>query len=75
LNKEPHDEKVDIWALGCIAYEMLNSRHPFPVTSKREMRMLHALGTKPLKIGRDQDAELADLIDLMLEEDVSATPD
>lgn len=37
------------------------------------MRMLHALGTKPLKIGRDRDAELADLIDLMLEEDVSAS--
>jgi serine/threonine protein kinase len=29
INKIPYDNKVDIWALGCIAYELVCKEHPF----------------------------------------------
>lgn len=29
INHEKYDEKVDIWALGCISYMLINGRNPF----------------------------------------------
>ena len=28
-DKETYNDKIDIWALGCIAYEMANLTQPF----------------------------------------------
>lgn len=33
LGKQPQDEKVDVWALGCILYEMTTFSHAFSSTS------------------------------------------
>lgn len=73
LKEEAFTEKADIWALGCIAYEMLNNEHPFPATSRRNARQIHGFGTNHLRIGRVRDKELAGLIDLMLVANVSAS--
>lgn len=68
---EPFNEKVDIWALGCVAYEMLNGVHPFPAENKGQMRRIHGTGSEYEKLGADRDAVLADLIDKMLVVNVS----
>lgn len=38
INKESHDEKVDIWAVGVIAYFLQNfGEYPFPGETKEEV--------------------------------------
>lgn len=29
VNEEDHDQKVDIWSIGVLLYELLHSRTPF----------------------------------------------
>ena len=33
-NEKPYNEKSDIWALGCILYELCTFRHPFEATNQ-----------------------------------------
>lgn len=45
LNGEPYDHKNDVWALGCLLYEMCKKRQPFK--SEKEINL-----NKKIKIGR-----------------------
>jgi len=67
LAKQSHDEKVDVWALGCILYEMMTLSHAFNSTSAIQ-RAEYA------PVPHDAPAELAALLPMLLHPDPSQRP-
>ena len=47
LSKQPQDDKVDVWALGCILYEMATFSHAFSSTSAIQRGAFARLQPKP----------------------------
>jgi eukaryotic-like serine/threonine-protein kinase len=70
------NHRADIYAFGCMAYELLAGRPPF--TAKTPQRLLAAqMGEKPLQIADlrpDTPATLAELVMQCLEKDADARP-
>lgn len=46
IKKEIYNEKVDVWAIGVIAYMLLTGRNPFPGVGKAQVK--HMIVTKEL---------------------------
>ena len=64
--EKPYNEKSDIWALGCILYEMASFKHPFNASNQGAL-ILKILKGKYEAIGKDYSADLRRMIDLLLE--------
>ena len=61
----PYSSKSDVWALGCILYEMCCLRRPFVAVDKRRLKEL-VVKKKPQLISDFYSKELRDLIRDML---------
>jgi NIMA (never in mitosis gene a)-related kinase len=71
--ERPYNEKSDVWALGCIVYEMCTKSHPFKATNQG------ALALKIIKgmyqpIPSSYSADLAQVLALMLTKDYWRRP-
>jgi tetratricopeptide (TPR) repeat protein len=70
------DHRADIYAFGCVAFELLAGRPPF--VEKTPQRLLAAqMGTRPQSVSElrpDTPAALADLVMRCLEKDADARP-
>jgi NIMA (never in mitosis gene a)-related kinase len=64
--ERPYNEKSDIWALGCILYEMCTFKHPFDATNQGAL-ILKIMKGKYEPIPREYSNELKNLVDLLLE--------
>lgn len=71
--ERPYNEKSDVWALGCIVYELCTKNHPFKATNQG------ALALKIIKgmyspIPSTYSADLSQAIGLMLTKDYWKRP-
>jgi NIMA (never in mitosis gene a)-related kinase len=64
--EKPYNEKSDIWALGCILYEMATYKHPFNANNQGAL-ILKILRGKYEPIGKEYSQDLRKMIDLLLE--------
>jgi NIMA (never in mitosis gene a)-related kinase len=64
--EKPYNEKSDIWALGCILYEMCTYKHPFNATNQAAL-ILKILKGKFDSIPKEYSADMKKVIDLILQ--------
>ena len=70
---KPYNEKSDIWALGCILYELLTFNHPFTATNQAAL-FIKILKNKynPFPPGVPED--LKNMVDFILNKDYELRP-
>ena len=71
--EKPYNEKSDIWALGCILYELCTFNHPFNAKSQGAL-ILKILNNNPAPIKKSYDENLQKLIILILEKNLYKRP-
>ena len=70
---KPYNEKSDIWALGCILYELLTFNHPFTATNQAAL-FIKILNNKYNPFPPDVPEDLKQMVDFILEKDYEKRP-
>lgn len=68
-----YDEKVDIWSLGCILYEMCSLIPPYVASCMDSLKVKVANGVRP-DIPKHYSAELRETINMLLQANPAARP-
>ena len=72
-SEKPYNYKSDIWAIGCILYELCTYKHPFNAKSQGAL-ILKILNSIPEKINQYYSRDLQKMIDLLLNKDYLLRP-
>eukprot|EP00899_Mesostigma_viride_P000961 jgi/Mesvir1/10866/Mv14208-RA.1 len=70
---EPYNHKSDVWALGCVLYEMLTLRHAFEAMNLNGLAM-KVLAGNYIPVPASYSQEMGRLIKLLLASDPAARP-
>lgn len=63
--KQPYDKSIDVWSLGCILYELLNSgKHPF--NAKNLADLLGRIQEEPIDYSGIKDLRMIEMLRRML---------
>ena len=71
--EKPYNDKSDIWALGCILYELCTFKHPFNAKSQGGL-ILKILESEPKPIGNNYSDDLQNLINNIFEKKMEKRP-
>ena len=69
----PYNDKSDVWALGCILYELCTFKHPFDAKSQGAL-ILKILNNKPEPINDSYSIDLNNLIFMLLDKNCDKRP-
>ena len=70
---KPYNNKSDVWALGCILYELCTFKHAFTAKSQAGL-ILKILKENPEPIGNDYSSDLQNLIDKIFDKNMEKRP-
>eukprot|EP00746_Dinoflagellata_sp_MGD_P125244 gnl/MRDRNA2_/MRDRNA2_59976_c0_seq1.p1 gnl/MRDRNA2_/MRDRNA2_59976_c0~~gnl/MRDRNA2_/MRDRNA2_59976_c0_seq1.p1 ORF type:complete len:391 (+),score=54.73 gnl/MRDRNA2_/MRDRNA2_59976_c0_seq1:89-1261(+) len=73
VQKQPYSWASDVWALGCVLYEMCALRVPFEAQDMNQL-MRRIVSTNPARIPPSYSREIGDLCTKMLSRDPSKRP-
>ena len=71
--EKPYNDKSDVWALGCILYELCTFKHPFNAKSQGGL-ILKILKEEPEPIGNNYSKDMQTLINNILEKTIEKRP-
>eukprot|EP00330_Aristerostoma_sp_ATCC50986_P011847 CAMPEP_0114583438 /NCGR_PEP_ID=MMETSP0125-20121206/7162_1 /TAXON_ID=485358 ORGANISM="Aristerostoma sp., Strain ATCC 50986" /NCGR_SAMPLE_ID=MMETSP0125 /ASSEMBLY_ACC=CAM_ASM_000245 /LENGTH=124 /DNA_ID=CAMNT_0001776877 /DNA_START=474 /DNA_END=848 /DNA_ORIENTATION=- len=71
--EKPYNEKSDIWALGCVLYEMCTSKHPFDANNQAAL-ILKIIRGRYQAIPSTYSKDLVELVDACLSRDYRKRP-
>ena len=71
--EKPYNNKSDIWALGCILYELCTFQHPFSAKSQAGL-IIKILKENPESIGNYYSVELQNIINNIFEKNMEKRP-
>ena len=71
--EQPYNDKSDVWALGCILYELCTYKHPFNAKSQASL-IIKILQSKPHPIHKYYSENLKNLIYLILDKNHLSRP-
>ena len=71
--EKPYNEKSDIWALGCVIYELCTAKHPFDANSQGAL-ILKIVRGRYSPIPGSYSTELSELVDGCLSRDYRKRP-
>ena len=71
--EKPYNNKSDVWALGCILYELCTFKHPFEAKNQGAL-ILKIMNNTPENIDNYYSKDLRDLIYLLLEKESQKRP-
>ena len=71
--EKPYNDKSDIWALGCILYELCTYNHPFNAKSQGAL-ILKILNKTPETINKYYSRDLQKMLDLLLNKNYLQRP-
>ena len=73
LENRSYTEKVDIWSMGCILYEMCALQPPYCATSMESLKIKVAGGVRPM-LPSQYSSDIRNVINLMLQKDQHRRP-
>lgn len=71
--EKPYNNKSDVWALGCVLYEMCTGKHPFTAPNQAALILRIVKGTYT-PLGFEFSSSLREIIDLCLEKELKKRP-
>ncbi len=71
--ERPYNSKSDMWAVGCVLYEMCTKRHPFEANNQAAL-ILKIINGKYAPIPSSYSPELTDILNLCLHRDYKKRP-
>ena len=71
--EKPYNDKSDVWALGCILYELCTFKHPFNAKSQAALILKILKGTHD-PIGNNYSNDLKNLVNSLFEKDAKKRP-